>query len=421
MNNRQEPASTRPIAGRDAMEGQPVLFAAVVDITPPPGSPLGGYRARTGSSCEVHRPLEANVLLLNVDDRGIVVVTIDTLAISETMRLAVTQAIDASCGALVDRVIVVATHTHSAPAGWSGMILPSLPAVVDPSECRRVAQLIAAALASAHPVHDPLIGQAVGEVIGVGTDRHDPEAPVDSSTGVTILFGADRQAVCVLFDYACHATVLGPESQALSPDWVGAARATVRDSFSRDYLPVLFLPGAGGDISARFRRRERSWREADRLGVLVGEVVADAASSAPPSRLEHLNFRSEPLHACNRSALPADIAESVRSASGQGMVPESHRDEKAVSGSSLGRATVLRINDSRWIFVPFEIANNLGSLIRGGAETVRIVSCADGYLGYLADQRGHEQGRYEAEMSYFDWTQTVLILDQLRQAVMRAS
>lgn len=368
----------------------------------------------------VHRPLEANAVVLRVDDGWFAVVSIDVLAITRMLRESVVQAVCESQDLPNDRILVVATHTHSAPASWAGTIMPSLPALVDPAECQRVAHLVAAALASASRVPQPAVASALGVVAGVGGDRNDPSLGVDSSVGVSTFFGGHGEVACTMFDYACHATVLGPENLSLSPDWVGAARDSVRTAFGRPHLPVVFLPGAAGNISARFQRRDRSPREADRLGAVVGTAVASAAVSMSSTPVDRLLVTSMPLRAYARAPLPVDIVEA-------GVPGATPRARPATLGSEhdeppvLGSASLVRINDSRTLFVPFELTNRLGELLRDEFDGLRIATCADGYLGYLAGGGEHRGGRYEAEVSYFDLAETERLVAQLRQVVIRAS
>ncbi|MEA5116663.1 MAG: neutral/alkaline non-lysosomal ceramidase N-terminal domain-containing protein [Propionicimonas sp.] len=414
-----EPNAVR-VQDEQVARGEPFLTAARVDITPPVGVALGGYRMRARASSGVHRPLEANAVVLRADDGWLAVVSIDVLAITRTLRESVVQAICESQNLPNDRILVVATHTHSAPASWAGTIMPSLPALVDPAECQRVAHLVAAAFASASRDPQPAVGSALSVVAGVGGDRNDPSLGVDSSVGVSAFFGGHGDVACTIFDYACHATVLGPENLSLSPDWVGAARDSVRTAFGQPHLPVVFLPGAAGNISARFQRRDRSPHEADRLGAVVGTAVASAAMSMSSAPVDRLLVTSMPLRAHARAPLPVDIVE----ARGPGATP---RARPATLGSGhdeppvLGRASLVRINDSRTLFVPFELTNGLGELLRDEFAGLRIATCADGYLGYLADAGEHRGGRYEAEVSYFDHAETERLVAQLRQTVIRAS
>ncbi len=63
------------------------IATAVVDITGPPGYPMGGYGARKQANRGVHDPLLAKVLLLKSNDRQFGIVTYD-LVLFESSRVA---------------------------------------------------------------------------------------------------------------------------------------------------------------------------------------------------------------------------------------------------------------------------------------------------------------------------------------------
>jgi hypothetical protein len=74
---------------------------------------------------------------------------------------------------------------------------------------------------------------------------HHPGVPRD----VTVIVAEDAQgrAQWVLWHWACHATA-APEAKAISADFPGEIRASLRRHFDDAALPVLFLPGFNGDI-----------------------------------------------------------------------------------------------------------------------------------------------------------------------------
>ncbi|HZE34349.1 MAG TPA: hypothetical protein VE198_23300, partial [Actinoallomurus sp.] len=78
--------------------------------------PMAGYGARTAPSSGVLRPLEVNVMAAAYDDRLILLVTLDAIAVDRGFVHQVRQAV-ATYGVDADHVLVAASHTHSGPAG----------------------------------------------------------------------------------------------------------------------------------------------------------------------------------------------------------------------------------------------------------------------------------------------------------------
>ncbi len=70
----------------------------------------------------------------------------------------------------------------------------------------------------------------------------------------TLLLGrvsdAQGRIRATLVNYACHPTTLAWENTAISPDYVGAMRETIRETTG---VPALFLLGACGDLAPRYQ------------------------------------------------------------------------------------------------------------------------------------------------------------------------
>ncbi|MGM7678655.1 neutral/alkaline non-lysosomal ceramidase N-terminal domain-containing protein [Microbacterium sp. A94] len=382
-------------------------------ITPVPGLTLGGFAARTGAATGTHAPLEANMLLLE-DPSGLRVlwISIDALAIGEHLREAIVTAIARRPGLRVDEVIIVASHTHSAPSGWCGTIHPVLPAEEDIADIIRVAEVIgervsAAANAGIHPVR---LEYACTEIVDVATNRHSPDGPHDPSSLVLAVRTDSGRLLAVMFDFACHPTVLGPENALYSPDWVHGARARIRTGESADpRTPVLFLPGCSGDASARFTRRDRSTGEADRLGAKVGEQISTALAQTTAVH-GPLSIRRQTITVPVHTREPAASGASEEISNLGGRVAESLaegiRSARAMAESDLPtrmeiRTTRVSIPPLSWLHTPFEIAASLRDMIAANDAMCRVIGYTDGYLGYLADDASHNAGDYEALSSFF--------------------
>lgn len=407
---------------------------ARADVTPEALLPLGGFANRTAIATGRHAPLEANLVWLRDDDgHGLVWIAIDVLAIRPELRDPVVARVSTALDIDPGDIVIVASHTHSAPATWHGTIHPILPASSDASECDRVARVIAgaAAGAAANPPHRVTARIGLTGVTGVGSNRHRPDGPNNNTSTVMTMQDDDGTVHAVVFDYACHPTVLGPDNTLYSPDWVGGARARIREVLHlAPTTPVVYLPGSGGDISTRFNRVARSQAEAMRLGGLVGDTVGAAARRATAVDIRSgisldrsaFDARSRRPEKTAPAPIPApatasrraeSIAEGVASLRALAMsaTPEIMRIDTALAG----------IGDHRWLHTPFEISTVWGESITAGADNLRLVGYSDGYTGYLADRASHEQGEYEALASYFDWAETERIARQLRDIAIRTS
>lgn len=87
----------------------------------------------------------------------------------------------------------------------------------------------------------------------------------------------------LLFNFCCHpATMINGE--AISPDWVGSARALIEEAI--DGVPVMFLQGFCGDVNCHHLLGTTT--QARRTGQRLGRAVVDALGHLAPVRAEPL-------------------------------------------------------------------------------------------------------------------------------------
>lgn len=79
--------------------------------------------------------------------------------------------------------------------------------------------------------------------------------------------------------YACHPTTLAWENRAISPDYVGAARALVESACGD--APMIFLQGASGDLAPRYQYVGDP-SVADRHGRQLGFAVLQTLQDMTP-------------------------------------------------------------------------------------------------------------------------------------------
>lgn len=393
--------------------------AVRVDITPSTGFPMGGYAARSDLAVGSHRPLEANVAALFSSGNTVVWVALDALAVTETMRDAVKESVATTLGVDRDEVLVVASHTHAAPSVWHGTIHPVLPASVDERECHRVAQLLGDALQGAAPVEVSVrSGSTIVE--GVSSNRHRLDGPVDRSLHALEVL-SDSVTMAVVFDFACHPTVQGADNFEYSPDWVGGARAAVRSGYDAVDLPVVYLPGAGGDTSTRFHRESGSGEEADRLGGIVGAGVLRAVDEGlSESGAMEIRVSTRLVTAARRTDF-TDIGsqgmdlsnDRVKESLKEGAASREAFENADLPESYTFPVTTVRLGSTCWIHSPFEIAASLGAQVSRRRDAMRVIGYTDGYNGYLADAESSRNAGYEASASFFSQGETQRIIETL--------
>lgn len=426
-----------------------MLRHATVDVTPPPGHPMGGYAARADNATGRHDDLRLTLVWLAAPgDDGVVWLGVDALAVPEPVATALAATVGAGLGIDADRILVCASHTHCAPAGWHGELHPPDGTTVDAD---LVAELRAAAgrLAAAVAAQDRLAVTAAWcapEVDGVSANRLADDGPADRSAGTLVLRDRATGAVAaVLLDFADHATSLGPECRAWSADWPGAARDVLGAALAAAAgfaglgartPTIAVLQGAAGDVSPRAVRRGRGFGETARLGsVLAGSVLAalhrDAipvpggagpGGAGPGVRRAFVRLATRPLPdvgtaeavlaGAERDWRAATVSAGL-SADGPAVRRASARRDGAAIQVRLAGAVlpavldlpiaVVRLGDIAWVHLPVEPFASIGQRIaeRSPFPVTRVVGYTDGYLGYLPDEAAYAAGTYEAYISLF--------------------
>ena len=75
-----------------------------------------------------------------------------------------------------------------------------------------------------------------------------PDGEADDTVLVARATADDGSVLATLVNYGCHPTTLGPTNRLLSPDYIGAMREVVEDSFG---APCLFLLSPCGETGPR--------------------------------------------------------------------------------------------------------------------------------------------------------------------------
>jgi len=268
---------------------------AKVDISPPAGLPMYGFLDRIKEnklSTGTLDPLYARVLVMEVGERRVALVTLDMgRTFGEPVLAQLRQQVRASAG--ISLLVVTASHTHAGPN-----ILDEYPANRPPEWELTAVEKIAEAVseASRHLV-DARIGTGRGEVY-IGYNRRQvhsdgtvtmlwtnpgkqPSAPLDPTVLVMRIDDGNGTPLAVLVNYACHPVVLGPDNLKYSADFVGAMTKSVEKAFNGAPL-CFFLQGADGDINPYYATTsltEGALERRDWSGQQLGEEAAHVAKA----------------------------------------------------------------------------------------------------------------------------------------------
>lgn len=279
-------AGTYDVAAKELTAG-----VARVEVTPPAGSPMGGYSAREGPSTGVHDPLYATVLVLKSGEMTVAIISCD-LRSFPSERI-VTLARERK---LADHVLIAVTHNHSGPLTWEDKSWPSPEHSWFADTEAKVLQAIESATKQMFPAR---IAAAFDE-INLGHNRRQvsedgkvtmlwrnaekkPTAPLDPTVGVIRVDDSTGKTRAVIVNYACHAVVLGPDNRLISADYPGyVARRIEREL---DGALCLFTQGGAGDINPYFDKQpvaQNGFGEAEKMGNELAAVALKVARKLRP-------------------------------------------------------------------------------------------------------------------------------------------
>jgi neutral ceramidase len=420
--------------------------AAAIDITPGNGLHLAGYPFMKRNSTGVHDPLLSSALYLSDGTTQVIFIANDVIFVSKDMTARVRTSIHAITGVPEKNILISATHTHSGPgtvrftAGSHDPFLPEPDAQFLQTLEACMVQAANTAFQNARPA---LMGLAMADATGIGTNRHDPSGPCDLDVPVLMVQSAgNRQTIACMLIVHMHPTVLHEDSTLYSGDFPGLARTMLQ----KEYLngcPVLFHTGAAGNQSPRHVTKENTFKEAERIGHLLAKAVCQAIDTiiyrnditiAAQQQFVELHKRSlpNPIAAqahLNKTREKLDQAKTlgksrqeIRTAEVNwfGAVESVHLSKLSQNGvldnvyASCLPAEIQVLHIGPWIFVAWqgEIFIEYWLELKRRYNNVFLITLANGELqGYIVTREAAEQGLYEASNAIFDHSSGDLLLE----------
>lgn len=412
-----------------------------VDITCPPGTPLGGNARAEKAARGVHDPLYASVAAFGADDGDdgprdveLVLVSLDLLCAPDSLVMRLRATIAEVVGVAGDRVMVNATHTHSGPdvAHGSGFDLHDYSAVEGwlSGRLHAIAEAVADAVAVMRPARLILGRTDVGQVAfnrrlqmrdgsthmnweDVSPDDVErPLGPVDPQLLAMAWYDLQGKVLGVLVHFTLHPAVLVGLDWLVSADFPGPLVAEVRRGVGD--VPVLFLNGALGNVNHidyRVRGRATGFAEARRIGDRLGLATLAALSDGDSCTAQDVRVTSFAVRLEQRTADAAQVrqAHALLQTIGDtpvsaldGIPPEAYARWLVTRGCDLPptldvTVAIVVLGPLTLVLVPFEVfvEHQLHLASCFPAALVKIVSLANGAHGYLPTALSFGEGGYE--------------------------
>ena len=401
---------------------------ARVDVTPPVGTPLGGFAGRIGPSQGVHDPLYAKALALSDGDKTAILIVADLLSVPRDLVEGVRASIQGITGVGQGDVMVAATHTHSGPETIGIRAGPDDPYV---SAYLKVLEryLVGVAYVAWKKMAEARIGGSKGDAV-IGFNRRKRGDPIDSEVGVIRIDDVEGNPRVAVINYPCHAVVLGGENLLISADYPGYVNGVLERVKGLSFTS-MFTNGAAGNInplSSVGYTCPGTFRDAERLGsIIAGEALktleqtetSGEAKIQTSSVTHYLSMEEPPIAEAERYV--RDAQQKVAELKEKGAEPNKIapyeavleyyernlrllKEEQAKEMRLPLEVQVFRMNDIALVAVPGEMFVEIGREIKAqsGVKNTFIIGYANGYIGYIPTLKAFEEGGYEPTRTWWN-------------------
>lgn len=303
----QQPAPVPPPA-----TGTPTAGAVSVDITPPPGIPMGGYSLLANRGQGFRTRLKARVVYLNDGKRhSVALVQVDLPAASLLLHHRVAEAVAETTGLKPGDIALSASHTHSAPANifdndFYNKHMTS-GAWLDARHLAFLTEQISWGILDAYEGRRPArLATGCKDVYGYNRNRaltsfvanrdvaplrvDDPQAVFEAVNPALCMVRVDALddrgrylPLAAYSTFSVHATALTPPVEVYNADLFAYAQKDLEWAMERKYdtpWPVVhaLTSGTEGDMAPALRDQGDStfghlpvdWKEARRVGKGIG-------------------------------------------------------------------------------------------------------------------------------------------------------
>jgi hypothetical protein len=408
---------------------------AKVDITPPVGTHLAGYKDRKKLSISIHDELYSKALVLFDGKTKVAIITTDLIGVDKKFVSKIRKQVNERTGIKEKNILISASHTHSGPdilkvpeelsfaLFEEEQVIEGLSKKDYVDSLREVtARKIAGAVFMAdRNLKKAKIGTSKGIVYGVTANRWNLNGPTDNTVGV-IKVDEKEKTMAVFINFCGHPTVLGPDNYMISADYPGYAMRLVEHAVGEDAI-AMFTNGACGNVSTRFTRREQTFKEAKRLGfILGGEILKVLEGAETESRIkldvasktiklpikefptlkeaeEHFskvkaNFEKLKAEGATREVLRVaytalEGAERLVKLLEIGGIEKIKEIETEMQAIAIGKIALISIPGELFVEAGLEIKE------KSGEKDVFIIGYANDYVGYIPTLEAYKKGEYE--------------------------
>ncbi len=363
---------------------------AQVDLEPMRAGAFAGYASRGETIPKgIHDPLQVRAIALEANTRVLIIVC-DLLALDGKLVSAAKAKLQHRLGIPSANILISCIHTHGGPA-----CLQTTPVEAPPAYRELIQQKIIEAgmraFAAMQPAHfgfgagrvnlsyNRRVKSEEGKVTNKWSNpERTPLGPVDPEVLVASFARPDATPLAILFNYACHPVVMGPQHPLFTADYPGAARSWIDQSLDAAPLALMTL-GTCADLNP-YVCGQNDFSEMQTMGRSLGTEVMNIARRTKST--EDVFIRT----AATTVTLPIRTDTQQTTPASPFRVP----------------VQVIAINDLALVGIPGELFVELGQEIKRASpfQSTWIVTMANDVVGYIPPRTAFAEGGYEVESSF---------------------
>jgi hypothetical protein len=382
--------------------------------------PLGGYGDRRAKpATEVQDAVYARALVLAEGKTKAALVSVDLCFVPANVKREALKHLK-GVGISAERLLIAATHTHSAPdplamhsgntlvkAGWTSFDKRLLDFTA-----KRIADAVLAAEKRLVPAR---VGSAAAAFPGLNRNRRGEKVTDEAMTALRVITKEGRP-LAAMVNFAAHPT-LDDRAFHISADWPGVLCTQIERAMGEEAI-CLFFNGAEGDASP-----------GNAEGATAKDKINDYGTKLAHKALELLS-RVETQAEANLKAWTQAVTLPPRKPNALFFVAA------ADFGASIAEARTLvtrlmpektelgfvRVGDLLLIGMPCEPTGELGLAAKAAARKAgyahpAVVALANDWLGYALTPEQYRAGNYEAAMSFYGEPLGPTLLSALKKGV----
>ena len=234
---------------------------------------LMGYvgPARENPAEGVHDIPEVNTMCIEIKAHRVIYSVVDVCVFSRDKANIVKNDLSKKYGLNSDDINIIAIHSHSCPNGTTASDRGFNKHNDNESFFNNVAQTIDETVSVClDNLKEATVKYQITNTEGFYSNRNDKKAPYDNQAIEVHFIDNDDHPLGILFNIACHSTVLGPTNMLCSYDLIGTLRAKLKERYQTNVIATM---GTAGDISNRQYRQGDDFAELERCSTGIFEQI----------------------------------------------------------------------------------------------------------------------------------------------------